>query len=76
MWCRAREVAVFFFDDWQGIWRTALVGVLAYLALVALLRVSGKRTLSKMNATMARQSTIGGRASDADEGDIRMLGCM
>lgn len=27
--------------------RTALVGVLAYVALVAALRVSGKRTLSK-----------------------------
>lgn len=41
---------MWFFDGWQGIWRTALVGVLAYLALVVLLRVSGKRTLSKMNA--------------------------
>jgi uncharacterized membrane protein YcaP (DUF421 family) len=52
-----------FFDNWQGIWRTALVGVLAYLALVALLRVSGKRTLSKMNAfdlvvTVALGSTL------------------
>lgn len=52
-----------FFDGWQGIWRTALVGVLAYLALVALLRVSGKRTLSKMNAfdlvvTVALGSTL------------------
>ncbi|HMQ30988.1 MAG TPA: DUF421 domain-containing protein [Chloroflexaceae bacterium] len=52
-----------FFDGWQGIWRTALVGVLAYLALVVLLRVSGKRTLSKMNAfdlivTVALGSTL------------------
>lgn len=52
-----------FFDSWQGIWRTALVGVLAYLALVVLLRVSGKRTLSKMNAfdlvvTVALGSTL------------------
>jgi uncharacterized membrane protein YcaP (DUF421 family) len=51
------------FDGWQGIWRTALVGVLAYLALVVLLRVSGKRTLSKMNAfdlvvTVALGSTL------------------
>jgi uncharacterized membrane protein YcaP (DUF421 family) len=52
-----------FFDGWQGIWRTALVGVLAYLALIVLLRVSGKRTLSKMNAfdlvvTVALGSTL------------------
>jgi hypothetical protein len=51
------------FDGWEGIWRTALVGVLAYIALVVLLRVSGKRTLSKMNAfdlvvTVALGSTL------------------
>ncbi|MBA2443439.1 MAG: DUF421 domain-containing protein [Rubrobacter sp.] len=43
--------------------RTAAVGILAYLALVLLLRVSGKRTLSKMNAfdlvvTVALGSTL------------------
>lgn len=38
------------FDSWAGIGRVLMVGVLAYAALVALLRVSGKRTLSKMNA--------------------------
>lgn len=38
------------FDNWAGIGRTIVVGVLAYLSLVLLLRVSGKRTLSKMNA--------------------------
>lgn len=43
--------------------RTALVGTLAYLALVFLLRTSGKRTLSKMNAfdfivTVALGSTL------------------
>jgi uncharacterized membrane protein YcaP (DUF421 family) len=52
-----------FFDGWQGILRTALVGVLAYLALVVLLRSFGKRTLSKMNAfdlvvTVALGSTL------------------
>jgi uncharacterized membrane protein YcaP (DUF421 family) len=52
-----------FFDGWQGIVRTVLVGVLAYLSLVVLLRVSGKRTLSKMNAfdmvvTVALGSTL------------------
>ena len=38
------------FDNWADVGRTALIGVLAYAALVLLLRVSGKRTLSKMNA--------------------------
>ena len=38
------------FHSWPDVGRTALVGVLAYAALVLLLRVSGKRTLSKMNA--------------------------
>lgn len=39
-----------FFNSWDTIWRTLIVGVMAYGALVFLLRVSGKRTLSKMNA--------------------------
>lgn len=39
-----------FFDGWEGILRTLLVGVLAYLGLVILVRLSGKRTLGKMNA--------------------------
>ena len=39
-----------FFDDWQGILRTLVVGVSAYVVLVFLLRISGKRTLSKWNA--------------------------
>ena len=52
-----------FFQSWAGLGRTALVGVLAYLALVVLLRVSGKRTLSKINAldlivTVALGSTL------------------
>lgn len=34
----------------QLIGRTALVGVLAYVSLVLVLRISGKRTLSKLNA--------------------------
>ncbi|HZY64719.1 MAG: DUF421 domain-containing protein [Actinomycetota bacterium] len=51
------------FDGWMTLGRTALVGTLAYLALVLLLRVSGKRTLSKMNAfdfivTVALGSTL------------------
>jgi uncharacterized membrane protein YcaP (DUF421 family) len=51
------------FQDWSGLLRTALVGVLAYGSLVMFLRVSGKRTLSKMNAfdlvvTVALGSTL------------------
>jgi uncharacterized membrane protein YcaP (DUF421 family) len=52
-----------FFQDWAGLARTLIVGVLAYLALVFLLRIFGKRTLSKMNAfdlvvTVALGSTL------------------
>ena len=39
-----------FFDGWTGLLRVLVVGTLAYAALVLLLRVTGKRTLSKMNA--------------------------
>lgn len=51
------------FEDWAGIGRTVLVGTLAYVALVVLIRVSGKRTLAKMNAfdlvvTVALGSTL------------------
>lgn len=38
------------FDSWAGLGRVLLVGTLAYISLVFLLRLSGKRTLSKMNA--------------------------
>ncbi len=39
-----------FFDNWFGLLRVLVITPLAYLALIVLLRVSGKRTLSKMNA--------------------------
>lgn len=39
-----------FFGGWQALLRTAVVGVLAYINLIVLLRISGRRTLSKMNA--------------------------
>ena len=53
----------FLFDDFEGVVRTLLVGVVAYVALVVILRSSGKRTLSKMNAfdfvvTVALGSTL------------------
>ncbi|TNC66634.1 DUF421 domain-containing protein [Rubellimicrobium roseum] len=38
------------FESWGGIGRVMLVGTLAYAGLVLVLRVTGKRTLSKMNA--------------------------
>ena len=52
-----------FFNSWNDIGRTILVGILAYASLVILLRISGKRTLSKMNAfdlvvTVALGSTL------------------
>lgn len=52
-----------FYDTWQGLLRVVVVGTLGYVSLLALLRISGKRTLSKMNAfdlivTMALGSTL------------------
>lgn len=51
------------FDGIDSIIRTIVVGVLAYAALVVFLRISGRRTLSKMNAfdfvvTVALGSTL------------------
>lgn len=39
-----------FFNGWEPIMRILLVGALSYIGLIFLLRISGKRTLSKMNA--------------------------
>lgn len=39
-----------FFDGWKPIVHVLVLGPLGYVALILLLRVSGKRTLSKMNA--------------------------
>jgi len=52
-----------FFQGWQGIVRTLVVGVLAYVSVVLFLRISGKRTLAKLNAfdlvvTVALGSTL------------------
>ncbi len=52
-----------FFDSWQGLLRVLIVGTAAYAALIVMLRGSGKRTLSKMNAfdlivTVALGSTL------------------
>lgn len=52
-----------FFSGWESLLRTLVVGLLAYIVLVVFLRLSGKRTLSKMNAfdlvvTVALGSTL------------------
>ncbi|QUE73956.1 DUF421 domain-containing protein [Stutzerimonas stutzeri] len=39
-----------FFSGWSTLLRTLVIGVLAYINLIVLLRISGRRTLSKMNA--------------------------
>jgi uncharacterized membrane protein YcaP (DUF421 family) len=39
-----------FFESWYGLLRVLIISPLAYLSLVMMLRVSGKRTLAKMNA--------------------------
>lgn len=38
------------FSGWDSVARTLFVGVAAYVTLVIFLRISGKRTLSKLNA--------------------------
>lgn len=52
-----------FFDNPQTLLRTVIIAILTYPILVLLLRLSGKRTLSKMNAfdfvvTVALGSTL------------------
>ncbi|MEX2132605.1 MAG: YetF domain-containing protein [Acidimicrobiia bacterium] len=39
-----------FFDGWEPVLRILMIGPLAFITLVVVLRSSGKRTLSKMNA--------------------------
>lgn len=58
------------FGGWDPIVRVLLVGPLAYGAMVFLLRISGKRTLSKMNAfdfviTIALGSVLAATLTDS-----------
>lgn len=51
------------FYSWGNLARVAIVGVPAYISLILILRIIGKRTLSKMNAfdlvvTVALGSTL------------------
>jgi uncharacterized membrane protein YcaP (DUF421 family) len=68
--------------DPSALLRTAVIGVLAYLVLLVFLRVSGKRTLSKMNAfdfvvTVALGSTLANILLNADvslvQGSLALL---
>lgn len=57
------DISSMIFQGSEGLVRTLLVGVLAYVSLVAMLRISGKRTLAKLNAfdlvvTVALGSTL------------------
>lgn len=52
-----------FFNSWQSLFRTLISGLVAYFLLILFLRLSGKRTLSKLNAfdlvvTVALGSTL------------------
>jgi uncharacterized membrane protein YcaP (DUF421 family) len=60
----------FLFNGWQPILRIFLVGILAYFFLILILRISGKRSLSKLNAfdlvvTIALGSTLASLVLDA-----------
>ena len=57
------DIVSWLFDGWTPLLRTVVIGAAAYAALVLILRASGKRTLSKMNAfdlvvTVAFGSTL------------------
>ncbi|RCK69212.1 DUF421 domain-containing protein [Desertihabitans brevis] len=59
------------FDSWYDLGRVLVVGPVAYVALVAVLRLTGKRTLSKLNAfdlvvTVALGSTLATSFLSAD----------
>lgn len=59
------------FSGWLSLGRMVVVGLLAYICLILLLRISGKRTLAKMNAfdlvvTVALGSTLSAVAMSKD----------
>ncbi|WP_224997289.1 DUF421 domain-containing protein [Cesiribacter sp. SM1] len=41
---------VFFWNGWEPLLRTIVVGTLTYFSIIFILRMSGKRTLASMNA--------------------------
>ena len=44
-----KEHVPWFFDGWYFVGRSATLALLGFIALIVILRISGKRTLSKMN---------------------------
>ena len=46
----AMDKVVFFWNGWEPLFRIVVVGTLTYLSIIFILRISGKRTLAKMNA--------------------------
>lgn len=70
-----------FFDSWTGVVRVVVVGIAAYAALIALLRISGKRTLAKLNAfdfivTVALGSTLASVLLSSDVALVEGLAAM
>ena len=70
------------FDGWSGLWRIAVLAVLAYIWLVLLLRLYGKRTLAKLNAfdfvvTVALGSTLAttilSKSTNLSEGVLALI---
>lgn len=58
------EKVVFLWDGWEPIFRILIVGTLSFLAIVFIIRISGKRNLASMNAfdfiiTIALGSSFG-----------------
>jgi hypothetical protein len=47
---RRMDLGSMLFQGWPGLFRTVVVGALAYVTLALFLRISGKRTLAKLNA--------------------------
>jgi len=65
------EKAKIFFDSWEKLGHLAILALLSYVALVVLLRLSGKRTLAKMNVfdfvfVVALGSTLASTILNAD----------
>ena len=44
------DKVVFFWNGWEPLLRTVVVGTLTYISIIVILRISGKRTLATMNA--------------------------
>jgi uncharacterized membrane protein YcaP (DUF421 family) len=60
-----------FFDGWYNVGRAAALSLLGFVALIAILRLSGKRTLSKLNVfdfvfVVAVGSIFGGSIIEKD----------